>query len=72
MPTGIQLTVSLQITASNFTVQAVRNFKLQAIYTKYRKALAFTNSAVPICTTPSPPFTVLSVPDTHTAYNFCC
>jgi len=50
----------------------VRHLKLQAIHTKYRKKLTFTNSAVPICTVASPTFTALSVPDTRSAFNFCC
>jgi len=57
--------LSLQITASTFRVQAAQHLKLQAIHTKYRKTLTVTNNAVPICTAPSPIFTVLSVPATY-------
>jgi len=64
--------LSLQFTASTFTVQAVQHFKLSTIYTKYRKTLTFTNRAVLICTAASPHFTVLSVPDTRTTFNYCC
>jgi hypothetical protein len=64
--------LSLQVAASTFTVQAVQHFKLSAIHTKYWKTLTFTNSAVPICTAARPQFTVLSVPDTHTNFTYCC
>jgi hypothetical protein len=66
------LQLSLQIDASTFTVQAVQHFKLSTIYTKYRKTLTFTNSAVPICTATSPHFTVFSVPDTRTTFTYFC
>jgi len=64
--------LSLQNTTSNFTVNAVQHLKLQIIYTKYRKTLTFIKSDVQICSPTSPHFTVLSVPDTRTAFIFCC
>jgi len=48
------------------------HLKLRGIYTKYRKTLNIANSSVQICTPANPYFTLLTVPDTRTACNFCC
>ena len=41
-------------------------------FTPNTERLTFTNRAVLICTAASPLFTVLSVPDTRTTFNYCC